>query len=382
MTGSVKEYDMGEVERVGRMEKKSGSPSRCVLFLMIAAGAILLFAGCGKKEEKAQEEKAVNVRVALAEKKPLRPFVETVGTLKPNEEVVVSSEIDGILKRITVVEGAKVDAGSLIAEIKDTDYVLAVKQAEATLRQAQATLANAKQEFGRKEALYKEQLVTQQQFDDIAARREVATCDVDRALSALDLAKERLTKTKIYAPLGCSVKEKRVAAGDYVKNGTPLVALIQTDPLKLNFTVIEKDVGKLRAGQDVSFFVDSFPDRLFQGKVKNIYANMDEKSRSLQVEALVANPRDALKAGLFARVVLYTGEARDKITVPITALLYEGSDIKAFVVENGRAAERAVKTGQKFGELMEIVEGLQGGEQLVVVGQNNLARGVKINVAR
>jgi RND family efflux transporter MFP subunit len=305
-----------------------------------------------------------------------------VGTLKPFEEVIVSSEIEGILKRITIVEGSQVSKGTLIAEINETDYTLAAKAAEAALRQAKATLANARQEYQRKESLYKEQLVTQQQFDDVAARREVAEADVDRAMSALDLAKEKLTKTKIFAPMGGGVKEKRVTAGDFVRSATPLISLIRTDTLKLSFTVIEKDVGKLKVGQDVTFRVDSFPDRIFQGRLKNIYANMEEKTRSLQADAMVSNPQNLLKPGLFARVILYTGVAEETIIVPITALLYEASSVRVYIIENDRAAEKLVKIGQKYGELMEVKGGLQGGEQLVVAGQNNLAKGVKVHVAR
>jgi membrane fusion protein (multidrug efflux system) len=89
-----------------------------------------------------------------------------------------------------------------------------------------------------------------------------------------------------------------------------------------------------------------------------------------------------LKPGLFARVTLYTGDAVDKAIVPVTALLYENNKVKVFVVESDQAKERVVRIGGKYGEYMEIVEGLSGGEHLVVVGQNNLAEGVKVNVAR
>jgi len=342
----------------------------------------LVLSGCGKKEDKGPKERIFNVRAVTVEKWVLRPYVEAVGTLKANDEVVVSSEIDGILKRITVAEGAKVGRGMLIAEINETDYRLEVKRAEAALRQTEASLANARLEFERKETLYKEQLVTRQQYDDITARLAVAEGDVERAKAALLLAKEKLAKTKIYAPMGGSVKEKRVTAGDYVRNGTPLVYLIQTDPLKLSFSIIERDVGKIKSGQDVKFRVDSFPGREFTGILKNIYPHLEEKTRTLQAEALVANSQQLLKPGLFARVTLYTGAPREVVVVPITALLYEGTNVKAFTVEKGEAKEKPLKIGQKYGEYVEILEGLQSGELLVTVGQNNLSPGVKVNVAR
>ncbi len=182
-------------------------------------------------------------------------------------------------------------------------------------------MANVKQEYERKAALYREQLVTRQQFDDIAARREVGESDVDRARASLALARERLARTKIYSPLSGAVKEKRVSAGDFVRSGTFLVSLIRTDPLKLQFTVIEKDVGKLKEGQEVQFRVDAFPDRLFRGRLKSIFANLDEKTRSLQVEPWYKTGKTHSNPGLFARVILYTSAPAERVVVPINALL-------------------------------------------------------------
>jgi RND family efflux transporter MFP subunit len=205
---------------------------------------------------------------------------------------------------------------------------------------------------------------------------------VERAMSGLDLAKEKLTKTKIFAPMAGGIKEKKVTAGDYIRNGTSLVSIIRTDLLKLSFTVSEKDVGGLRVGQDVAFFVDAFPGREFRGRLKTIYPGLEEQTRSLQVEAVVANPDRSLKPGFFARVTLYTGTPRNTVVVPITALLYDNATTKLFVVEGNRAKDRKVRIGRKYGELMEIVEGLKAGETIVVVGQNNLMEGVLVNVAR
>jgi len=353
-----------------------------LIAVILLCAALFVNVGCQKKEQKAQKERAVNVRVWTAESRSLRPFVESIGTLNPYEIVNVSSELDGILKTIHVDEGSPVTPGQVIAVIKETDYQLAVEQATAILKQAEAALANAKQEHLRKEALYREELVTKQQFDDIVARLAVARGDVERAVAGLDLAKEKLTKTKIHAPMAGSIKEKKVTAGDYIRNGMLLVSIIRTELLKLTFSVTEKDVGSLRAGQDVSFAVDAFPGREFRGQVKTIYPSLEEKTSSLQVEAVVANTDRGLKPGLFARVTLYTGPAKGAVVVPITALLYDNSTTKLFVAEGDRAKERKVRIGRKYGEFMEIVEGLKAKEIVVTVGQNNLMEGVLVHVAR
>ncbi|MDQ1277003.1 MAG: rane fusion protein multidrug efflux system [Thermodesulfobacteriota bacterium] len=115
-------------------------PRYTSLMVFVLLSFLLVCTGCGKKEEKGGQERVFNVRAVTVEKRSLRPFVEAVGTLKANEEVVVSSEIDGILKRITVTEGSKVSRGALIAEVSETDYRLEVKRAEASLRQTEASL--------------------------------------------------------------------------------------------------------------------------------------------------------------------------------------------------------------------------------------------------
>jgi len=353
-----------------------------VCCLLCTTYCLLFFSGCKKKAEKAPAERAINIQIQAAEKKALRPFIETIGTLNPYDEVIVSAEADGILKEVRVDEGTVVSKGVGLAVIDDTDYILEVKRSEAALRQAEATLSNTKLEFQRKGALFKEQLVTQQQFDDVSTRLSLAEAELDRLKAALSLTKEKLKKTKVNSPLSGVVKWRKVSAGDYVKNGDDLFVIIQNNPLKLNFTVTEKDVGKVKKGQDVIFTVETFPERKFQGKVNIIYPNLEERTRTLQVEALVPNSDGLLKPSLFAHVILYTGTAKDTIVVPITSLLYEGEKVKVFVVEGDRAKEKEVKLGNKYGEMMETVQGLKESEMVVTVGQQNLSEGTKVNVAR
>ena len=357
---------------------RGGAAIIAVLLCVVVSAGV----GCKKQEQKVVKERAVNVRVWTAESRPLRPFVESIGTLNPYEVVNVSSELDGILLSIGVDEGSPVARNQPIAVIKDTDYTLAAEQAGAILRQAEAALANAVQEHRRKEALYREELVTKQQFDDIVARLAVAQGDVARAQAGLAMAMEKLTKVKIYAPMAGYVREKKVTAGDYVRNGTFLVSIIRTDLLKLTFSVTEKDVGVLKVGQDVAFAVDAFPGREFHGRLKTIFPGLEEKTRSLQLDAEVPNADGRLKPGLFCRVTLYTGPPKNTVVVPINALLYDNAITKLFVVEGDRAKERKVKIGFKYGEFVEILEGVKDRETVVTVGQNNLMEGVLVHVAR
>jgi RND family efflux transporter MFP subunit len=350
--------------------------------LLLTVFFLLVMPACKKKAVQTTAERVINVQVQAVEKRSLKPFVETIGTLNPFDEVTVSAEVDGILKEVGVDEGTAVSKGSVLARIDDTDYGLEVKKAEAALKQADATLANTKLEYQRKESLHKEELVTKQQFDDVSTRLALAEAERERLKVALSLAKEKLKKTKVYSLLSGVVKAKKVSAGDYVKNGTNLFTIIQNNPIKLDFTVTEKDVGKLKKGQDVLLRVDAFPDKEFKGRVNIIYPSLEERTRTLQVEALMPNAQELLKPSLFAHVTLYTGDARDTIVIPATSLLYESEKVKVFVIEGDRAREREIKLGNKYGEMMGIEKGMKEGELVVTIGQQNLFENAKVNMIK
>jgi membrane fusion protein (multidrug efflux system) len=360
---------------------KTHKTTKLLLFTLMIALVSVPLISC-KKEKMVEKEKLVNVIVQPAVKKQIRPYIETTGTLMADEEVMVSSEVDGIVKSIRVEEGTAVEKGTLLAEINQVDYLLDERRSDAALKQAQANLANVKAEYLRKEALFKEELVTRQQFDDISTRVALAEADVSRAKAFLDTSKERLSRTKIYSPLRGMIKEKKISAGDYVRTSSPLFQIIKVDSLKLKFTVSEKDIADLKTGQEVDFTVDSFAGRSFKGKVNLLYPHLEERTRTLQAEAIVSNSDRLLKPGLFARAIIYTGASRDAVVAPLTSLMYDNSTISLFVVEGNLARARAIKTGGKYGEDVEITEGLKDNEQVVVVGQNNLSEGVKVNVAR
>ncbi|MBF0337851.1 MAG: efflux RND transporter periplasmic adaptor subunit [Nitrospirae bacterium] len=347
---------------------------------------ICLLPGC-KKDELPQTpaEKTINVITIPALKTTLRAFVEATGSIEPFERVTVSSEVDGILSQLTVTEGARISKGAVIARVNDSELVLSLNSAELAVTQAEASLTNIRGEFQRKSDLYKDQLVTKQQFDDISTRLAIAQAEVERAKAAMALSRQRLDKTTIHSPLSGAVEVKKASAGDYVRNGTPLVTIIQTDPVKLNFTVPEKAVRMLHKGQEVTFSVDALPRGQFTGRVSAIYPAVDKKTRTLEVEALVDNADGALRPGYFAHVMLYTQQPREVIAVPATALLYEGDSVKLYVVDGDKAGQVLVKVGQSFadensGELTEITQGITAGQSVVVVGQQGLFDGARVKV--
>jgi multidrug efflux pump subunit AcrA (membrane-fusion protein) len=411
------------------MKSRKRSILFCTLFLALLANA------CEKVgTNTAPEERVYNVQVRAAEKKPLRPFVEAIGTLNPHDEVTVSSEVEGILKDLKVDEGTKVSKDMLLAVIDDMDYSLEVKRAEGVLEatksrlqqlltgarpqeiqlakaemaQTLADMEKRKADMERAKKLVQDKYISAQEWDSARTAYEVAIAthqkakenyalvvegprqeeiaqaraQLDQSQAALSLARQKLGKTKIFSPLAGVVRVRKVSKGEFVKNGTALFMIIQSSPIKLRFTLTERDVGRVKIAQEVALRVDAFPEREFKGAVTTIYPSLEEKTRTLLIEALVPNPEGSLKPGFFAKVSLFTGPPQEKVVIPVTAFLYEETKVRIFVEEGGRAQLRDVKPGNKYGELMEILEGLQEGEKVVIAGQQNLSEGVKVNVAR
>ncbi len=369
MTGNVTSRKLGI----------TGNRATARVAVLILVGAILCASpGCSKSDGGIEDEKINNVKVMVVGKKVIQPYIEAIGSLSPYEEVTISSEVDGILDSIPVDEGTPVVKGMVLARVNETDYRLNLINATAALRQAEANLSYLKIEHERKKALFKEDLVTSQQFDDISTRLTVAVQDLDRARVARSLALERLTKTAIRSPMKGIVKAKAVAAGDFIRTSMPVLSIVQVDPLKLGFTITEKNVSSLKLGQDIVFTVDAFPGREFSGKLSIIYPSLDERTRTLRAEATVPNTSMDLKPGFFARLKIYTSSPREAVVIPVTSILYESTRVRVFIREGKKARERFLKVGEKYGDVVEVLDGLKGGESLIIVGQNNLTDGALV----
>ena len=336
--------------------------------LLALALAFLLVWGCRGDGSNGPPPQTPPVPVRVAEAKTRSVFrgVETVGTLMPDTEVVVSAEVSGPLARVLAEEGDRVKRGDVLAVVEETEYRLRLREAEAAYAQSQAELA-------RKETLFREAIISQQQYDDVKARFALAK-------ARRDLARERLRKTQILAPIAGRVKARKVSAGEYVRPGTPLFVLIRTHPLKLVATVPEKEAARIRKGQRVRLQVDIHPGRVFKGHVSLVAPHVDETTRTLRIEARVPNPRGELKAGLFARAMILFEAQDPALLVPAVAVRQEDGTQRVFVVDGDTVRKVRVRVGKRFGADLEILQGLRPGDRVVVAGHQELADGTHVRI--
>jgi multidrug efflux pump subunit AcrA (membrane-fusion protein) len=316
--------------------------------------------------------------------------------------MTVSSEIDGKIDEVYFDFGAYVKAGDKLVSLDRREFEWKVKQAEAAVasaearvgpvggppvplerhsevRNALAVMEQARAEYERAEKLLKSGDISRQSYDQAkalydqanaklestASQVEIYRANLDQARAQLLLARKQLADAGIYAPISGAIKERLASKGEYVIKGRNIARIVQIDPLRLRGDVPEQYINQLRMGQTVSFSVESMPGVSFQGKLVRLSPAVDKRSRSLTVEAEVRNSNLQLKPGLFARATIATTAKSAVIMVPQRAVVTTAGLTKIYLLVDGQAHAREVKLGQTDGDLVEILEGVKAGDQVI-----------------
>jgi RND family efflux transporter MFP subunit len=192
------------------------------------------------------------------------------------------------------------------------------------------------------------------------------------------LARKALADTVVRAPFNGVVAERLVSVGDYVTKGTKVAVVVRVNPLRVRLTIPEQFVASVAVGQKVSFEVDAYSGRAFEGVVKYVSPALEANQRALTVEAVVPNPRGELKPGLFATARLQQPEPAPGLVVPPTAVLTSAGTSRVFVVNGDCVEERIVTVGQTLDAGVEITSGLKAGEHVATRNVPQLADGMPV----
>jgi membrane fusion protein (multidrug efflux system) len=318
------------------------------------------------------------VAVATAGERSLERTAEVQGALYPRERTTLAANVDGAVVQINADFGDSAQSGQILMRIDPREYQLRLDSAQAAVNQARARLENSQSRFNRAQELHKQGLISQQEFDQAAATLHVDEADASSAEKAAGLARKKLDDTVIRAPFAGSVQKRMASLGEYVTVGSQLYELIATDPIKLRCPMPERFVPLARPGMPVKLTVDAQPGVDYTGTITRIAPALDDQSRTLLVEAEVPNQQGVLKPGYFAHVTMDLGQDR-ALFVPDSAVLRYAGVARVFVVENGIAHSREVKTGAVVGNLVEVTEGLKPGDRVIVTEVDRLADGVPVS---
>jgi RND family efflux transporter MFP subunit len=358
------------------------------------------------------------VRIATAVETKVARAVSATGTLAAEDQVVLGTKVIGRLAEISVDLGSRVRKGQPIARIDPSDYRLRVDQAEAalqqarvrlglpaegnsdkidpeqtsTVRQAAATLKEARLTHDRMAKLWEGNYIARAELDAAVAQLAVAEGQYQNALeevrnrqgllfqrrSELEIARQQLADTTIVSPMEGAVSERQGSVGQYLTAGAPVVTLVRLNPLRLRLAVPERQAGVVRVGQAVELTVEG-DDHKYSGRVARLSPAITENNRTLLIEAEVPNSDGKLRPGSFAKADIIIEAGEQIVTVPRHSIVTFAGIEKVLTVAEERAVEKRVRTGRRIGEQVEVIEGLDAGNQ-VIVQPGNLVAGQPVKV--
>jgi len=326
-------------------------------------------------------ERVKPVQVAPAIKQWVEYPVETSGTLLAEADTDVSAEVNGIISEIHFEEGQEVKAGDLLISLKDEEYRLKVEEAQARFQQTVADRYFAERLHERMEKLYKDGVVSLQEFDDNKLKLKQAEAAAEAVKATLDLAQKNLRDTKILAPFQGIISKKNVDIGEYIDKGdTKLLNIVNIDPIKAEFSIPEKYLSIVEVGETATLSVEAYPNAVFTGKIYYINPKILPETRRFQCYARIGNAERRLKPGLFVTVKVAAGK-NYSIVIPEEAIISEEGLRYCFLVEGQRAKKTLIKPGIKLeGGMQEVLEGLGEGSLVIIRGQYVLLDGDKVKV--
>lgn len=327
---------------------------------------------------------AAAVSSAKAASLSWRSTISGVGTVVASQGTRISSESGGLVAKVHFESGAQVKRGDLLVTLSAGS-----EQADLARLQSQATLA--KSELSRLQRLYKLEAISKSELDR-------AETDFRATQSAADGQRAKLAQKQIRAPFSGQLGIRQVDVGQYLQAGETMVTLQQLDPVYIDFTLPEKDVLLVDVGQSVKVTLDGQNDRVFEGVVSAIEPQVNVQTRNFKVRANVANADRSLRPGQFARAEIALPDVRKVVAIPLTSVSYNpyGNSVYVIVKAPQKAAaegkeataekskdelvvrRRFIKTGEARGDMVEVTEGVNAGDEVATSGLLKLQNDAKV----
>jgi len=311
------------------------------------------------------ETAPARVATLVAKPESVPRLLALVGTLKPNAESAVAANASGQVQRALVERGTRVAKGTTLVVLDSRTTALTEDEAQANLEATKTQKSQADADCERNRRLHERRIITTAEFEKAETSCKVQSQSLVAAESRLRQAEISVGDAAVRAPFSGTVSERYVNVGEYVRADTKVAQLVQTDPLRVELTAGEADASAVHEGLTLRFQVKANPGRTYTGTVKYVAPGLRASTRDLVFEAVVPNPDDSLKAGMFVTAWLEIG-TEERVVVPKSALRADGDTLRAFIVKDGRAEERVVHQERELGERAVLGAGVAAGERVVV----------------
>ena len=292
--------------------------------------------------------------------------LSAVGTLASFQGTTLKTELDGLVLNVVAQSGAVVAAG-------DTLVVLDTASEQAQLRGLEAQAKLAEINLNRARELRTSGTNTPSDLD-------AAEATAAQAASAVDQLKVTIAKKHLAAPFAGRLGIMQVYPGQFLSKGDPIVVLESIDPIHIDFSLPQQELGRLSEGQPVQLTVDAYPGRTFDAKITAISPRIDGATRAIDIRATLANTDESLRPGMYGRAEVILPPTERALVLPSAAIIHNPYGESVFVIVDGKAQQRFVKTGSQRGDLILITDGLKVGEQVVTAGQLKLRNGAPVHV--
>ncbi len=342
-----------------------------IIIAAIGGSVALLMYNKSQSEKKAKSVEVLKefpVSVESVRLDSVATELAFVGSVAADKEVSIVSETQGRITHLGISQGQSVGKGRLILAVDN-------ELKAAALQTAEASLDKAKKDYERNKQLFEEKSVSQAALENCEYALRMAEAQHT-------IAKRQLADTKLFSPVSGIVATKNVEVGSVISPGMVIANIVDISRLKIKVNIPERDVFKLKVNDPVSVETDIYPDAKIKGKIQSISPKADE-AHAYQVEVALSNNREyPLKAGMFARVKFDNVIRSSSLIISRGALVGSIRDPKVYVVQNGVAYLKSIVVGSVVGNTIEIVKGLQQGEQVVVSGQLNLKDNTKVIITK
>ncbi|MFZ0133931.1 MAG: efflux RND transporter periplasmic adaptor subunit [Desulfobacterales bacterium] len=344
-----------------------------LIAIIIAAGLLMfpqLRSGAGKTSgyalAKAPSRTPIPVVTAVVTSEPFTEKLEALGTTKANESVVVTPTVEERVIGILVDDGDFVSSGQVLVKLDDSE-------AQYLLAEARAALKEQRQQFERMRRLAKTNATSRSQLDEEQGLLDIAAAKVS-------LLEARLQDYTIRAPFSGVLGIRQISTGAVVDSDTVITTLDDTSSIKLDFTIPEAYLGVLKNGMTVSAHSLAYPDRSFEGRVTAISSRVDPETRTLTIRAKIPNPDRLLRPGMLLTVDLVKNRSQSLI-IPEEAVIQEKDKKFALVVTPDNSVEKTeIVTGRRNPGKLEVISGLNAGQQVIVQGLTRVRSGSSVNV--
>ncbi len=349
----------------------------------------------------------VPVETAIAERSDLVMKITAIGIAEASRQLEVQAAVASTITQLPVQEGARVTGGDLLAAVDDTELRLKVQTQRETLVRAMARYAE-KQAFlnddSATSSTMREMMQAQEaviggvmapgqfraiiddpRFDAIfeTISREEVMASQDSLLTSranFQTAEIELARARTLAPFKGQIAKLEAVVGQRVSPGTKLLTLVDADPLRVRVDVLESEAGLVREGRRAEVVFAAYPGQTFVGSIEAISPLVDADSKTLDVIVSLPNPELRLKPGMFAEIMLDTEVFRDRLLVPGTAVLLRDERPMLFVVEDGRSRWVYIRRGLENRDWVEVLEGIEPGDEVVTSGHYSLAHDAAVRV--